>query len=116
MKRFGFAPHEHLRRQADFEATYKARRSVRDGRLILHVRANGLAWSRLGLSVGAKFGNACRRNHFRRLCREAFRLHKHELPPGFDVIIRPAGTIDLSLSEVAESLVSLAKRLCAPSP
>lgn len=115
MKNFAFARHEHLRRQADFDATYKARRTARDGRLILHVRGNDLGYSRLGLSVSAKFGNACRRNHFRRLCREAFRLHKHELPVGFDIIIRPAATLDLGLAELTESLLNLSKRLCTHS-
>ncbi len=114
MKRHGFGHLEHLRTQADFDATYRARISARDSRLILHVRPNGLAWSRLGFSVGGKFGNAVRRNRFRRICREAFRLHKHELPVGFDVIVRPAAKLDVTLDTATESLLSLAKRLCAP--
>lgn len=115
MKRFAFARHEHLKREKDFEAVYQARRSARDGVLILHARPNSLGHSRMGMSVSGKFGNSVRRNRFRRLCREAFRLHKHELPVGFDIIIRPAATLDAGLSEIVQSLLTLAKKLCAPS-
>jgi ribonuclease P protein component len=114
MKRYAFGHHEHLRKGSDFDATYRALLSARDSRLILHVRANGLTWSRLGFSVGGKFGNSVRRNRFRRICREAYRLHKHELPVGFDIIIRPAVNLDATLDEAAESLLKLAKRLCTP--
>ena len=116
MKRNTFSKREQVRLQADYDATYRARRSARDGRLILHVRPNGLAWSRMGLSVAGRFGNACCRNRFRRLCREAFRLNKHDIPAGFDIIMRPARTLDATLDEVAQSLLTLTKRLCAPTP
>ena len=115
MARFRFAPREHLRRKADFDAVFRNRKSARDLRLIVHLRPNGFAFSRLGLSVGGKFGNACRRNHFRRLCREAFRLHKRELPAGFDLVVRPAASIGWKLPEIAESLVRLVKSLCEAS-
>ena len=35
---------------------------------------------KLGITVTKKFGDAPTRNHFKRLCREAFRLILHELP------------------------------------
>ncbi len=116
MTRLRFQKSDRLRRPADFEATYGARKSARDGRLILHVRANGLAVSRMGLSVSGKFGGSVERNRFKRLCREAFRLNRPELPAGFDIIIRPAKSLDVTLAQAAESLLALAKKLCAPSP
>lgn len=112
LKRHGLSKRERLIRRGDFEATYRERKSAADDRLVVYVRPNGLGFSRLGLSVGARFGNAVRRNRFRRICREAFRLHKRELPRGCDIIIVPR-RIDLSLEEVAGSLVMLTRKLCA---
>jgi len=114
MKRYGLAKRERLTRRADFEATYRERRSAADDALIVYARSSGLAYSRLGLSVAGRFGNSVRRNYFRRLCREAFRLDKHDLPRGFDFIIIPRRRIDLTLSEIRSSLKELLRRLCGP--
>ncbi len=113
MKRQGLSRRERLLRRSDFDATYRARKSAADDNLVVYVRPNGLGFSRIGLSVAGKWGNAVRRNKFRRICREAFRLHKHELPAGCDIIILPRRGIDLTLEEVSDSLVKLTRKLCA---
>lgn len=48
---------------------------------------------RLGLVTSGKVGNAVHRNRLKRRLREIFRLHKHQLLPGTDVIFvsRPDG-------------------------
>ena len=112
MKRFGLSRRERLVRLRDFEATYRERNSAADSRLVLYAHANGLAHSRLGLSVSGRLGGAVARNRFKRVCREAFRLHKHELPPGFDLIVIPRRRLDVSVDEAAASLRELTARLC----
>jgi len=107
---------ERLTRRRDFEAVYGAQRSASDGKLIVYVRPNGLAFSRIGRSVAGKWGKATRRNRFRRLCSEAFRLNKHELPKGFDIVIIPRKTIALSLDEVVESMLKLAHKAAGKTP
>jgi len=50
---------------------------------------NGLPYSRIGISVGKRFGNAVRRNRAKRLCRELFRLNQYLLPQGVDIVFLP---------------------------
>lgn len=102
---------EHLRSPADFRKVYDEQCSVSDRWLIVYARANDLPHARLGLSVSRKIGIAVTRNRFRRLYREAFRLTKHELPTGLDVILIPRGQREPTLSEVQASLSTLLPRL-----
>ncbi|MGD8915479.1 MAG: ribonuclease P protein component [Syntrophobacterales bacterium] len=86
-KRFFLRKHERLRRRKDFELAFRhgSRRHTKNFAIIL--RPNGLQFSRLGVTVGKKVGNAVKRNRVKRYLREFFRLHKHKLPPSHDVVI-----------------------------
>jgi ribonuclease P protein component len=42
--------------------------------------------ARIALVVGKKLGPSCFRHRLKRLMREAFRRHQHELPPGIDLL------------------------------
>src|SRR5687768_12762306 len=86
---FRFTSRQRLTHSREFDAVFKARNSARGLRIIVHGLPNGLTWSRLGLSVGRKFGNAVARNRLKRLVREAFRLQQHELPQGWDWVVTP---------------------------
>src|SRR5262245_5668167 len=87
---FRFRPHEHLRRKKDFDRVYARRRSVSDPWLIVYACENGLPHLRLGLSVSSKkLPLATDRNRLRRLYREAFRLTRHEMPTGLDLVLIP---------------------------
>jgi ribonuclease P protein component len=82
-----------------------------DSGLVVYACENDLGYCRLGLSVSRKVGNAVRRNRLRRICREAFRLTKHELPGGLDLVLIPKGTEELELDRLKESLPRLVKLL-----
>jgi ribonuclease P protein component len=94
-RRFSFRRHERLRRRKDYE-------------LAIILRPNGLKFSRLGVTVGKKVGNAVKRNQVKRCLREFFRLHKHKLPPSHDVVIvakKDAAT--LAYHDVREELAAV---------
>jgi ribonuclease P protein component len=107
---FTFRHHEHLRRPADFRRVYDRRRSVADDWLIVYACENGLPHLRLGLSVSRKVGPATHRNRLRRLYREAFRLTRHEMPAGLDLVLIPRKPDEPALAELLRALPRLVKQ------
>jgi ribonuclease P protein component len=108
---YRFRPAEHLRRPSDFRRVYERRRSLSDEWLIVYGCENGLAYLRLGLSVSRKVGPATKRNRLRRLYREAFRLSRHEMPVGLDLVLIPRRLDEPALEELKQSLTRLVGRL-----
>lgn len=107
---FTFPARFRVRRQDDFDRIYRRRRAVSDDLLVVHGCENGLDHPRLGLSVSRKVGGAVRRNRWKRLLREAFRLRRAELPSGIDLVVAPRPGPPPGLSRVVQSLLALARR------
>jgi ribonuclease P protein component len=98
---------------ADFSAAMLARVRESRGPIMLYARPNGLPHPRLGLSVSRRVGTAARRNLIKRRLREAFRLHQHDLPIGYDLVIVVRPHEPLILAEYQKLLTSLMLKLHA---
>lgn len=108
-RRWRFPKRARLRTRAEFSRALSFGERLSDARIQLWAAPNGLTFSRLGLTVGRRHGDAPRRNRLKRLLRECFRLA--ELPPGIDFVVSPRGGADLSLGGARSSLTELARRL-----
>lgn len=81
-----------LRRKSDFDAAYARGRRIGDGFFAVTATLNDLGAARLGMAVAVRTaGNSVVRNRLRRIIRESFRVHQHELP-AVDLVVsaRPA--------------------------
>ena len=99
-----------IRRSADFQRVFRRRRSVADELIVVHVCENDLPHARLGAAVSRKVGGAVKRNRWKRLLREAFRLAREQLPVGVDLVVTPRRGAEPNLSQLLESLPSVARR------
>ncbi len=98
----------HLTR--DYDRAMRRGTVRRDRFLVVRVVPNGLPWSRLGLAVSRRVGNAVTRHAVRRRLREAFRASKGELPRGFDIICVALAPSADGGGRLRSSLIELARR------
>src|SRR3954466_6081541 len=77
-----------LQQTWEFEKVRREGQRLVKGCLILNWRiAEGQMFSRLGVISSRKIGNAVHRTRARRLIREAFRLHQHQIAPSSDLVL-----------------------------
>lgn len=82
-----FTPAQRIRHKSEFDRVYSGAQRFTDGFFAVFVRPGDTAQPRLGLSIAARIvGNSVRRNRVKRLIRESFRQHQHELP-AVDIVV-----------------------------
>jgi len=105
MKSLSFTKKERILKRADFIniSLHGHRRRTKNFTII--AQPNGGDITRLGIAVSKRVGNAVKRNRVKRLMREFFRLRKHSMPTGYDVVLIPLHKIEApSFSKVCNEL------------
>lgn len=107
---FSFPKRVRVVHQIDFDRVFKSGRVLADGILVIHAVARQ-GETRLGLSISKRVGHSPMRNKWKRLIREAFRLHRASFPIGWDLVIRPKRGAEPNFHGIEASLVRLVKKL-----
>jgi len=103
-----------LVRRAEFEAVYRGGQRRSSASFVVFFLPNGRAESRFGISVKRALGKATVRSRIRRRVREIFRLHRRELPAGWDIVVHPRGPVArLRFALLAEELIGVLRKALA---
>ncbi len=90
-----------------FDAGVKSPR----GPILAFARPNTLSYPRLGLSVSRRVGCAATRNRIKRMLREAFRRHQHDIAAGYDLVLVVRPHEPLILAEYERMVTSVMLKL-----
>ncbi|MGH9675621.1 MAG: ribonuclease P protein component [Candidatus Acidiferrum sp.] len=91
--RLDFPREARLVRRGDFDAVYRAGKRRSSSHFTVFFRANQSPLSRFGFSIKKALGGAVVRNRMRRRLREIVRVHRPEIPAGWDIVIHPKSTM-----------------------
>jgi ribonuclease P protein component len=80
-------------RKAEYDAVYRTGKRRSSSHFTAFVKANHLPQSRFGFSIKKALGGAVVRNRIRRRVREIVRLHREEIPAGWDIVIHPKSSV-----------------------
>ena len=108
MKQYSFQKEKRIHSNNQFVYLIRHGRYLRNKLLTIYIAKNDYDFPRLGISVGKFYGNALKRNKFKRLVREAFRLNQHKIPSGHDYLVRAGQkTHSIKYEQIKDAFLNL---------
>ena len=100
-----------LKENRDFRRLYGRGRCAKSDCVVVYALRNRYGAGRLGITVSTKLGHAVVRNRMKRIIRELYRLHAHELRANWDVVVvvRQRAT-EASYQEIERAFLRCADR------
>lgn len=101
-----------IRKGWEYRHIYKIGRRKANRYLVLYFAETNLGYSRIGLSVSRKLGNAVTRNRIKRLIREIVRADEYSIlkEASMDiVVVARQGMVGVKMSEAREALTNLVR-------
>lgn len=81
-----FTRNQRVKRSEDIQNLFKNGKRIAIHGAKLYILPNDLGINRIAFTLPRNYGNAIERNRCKRLSREAYRVLKAQLLPGFDMI------------------------------
>ena len=109
---YSFPKTERILKRPEFLLLAKTGKKIQNRHFIIYFNRSHLDQSRIGITVSRKVGKAVRRNRIKRLARESFRLHQHEMMGFWDInLIAKKSAANLANNEVFTSLAQIFGRI-----
>lgn len=113
----GLSPQTRITKRSEYLSLRDRSRRWQSENFLLLWRPNRTGFSRLGITVTRRVGNAVVRNRIKRQARERFRLHRALRNKGLDMVLIAKQTAGrLSKPELARELNQLFDRLADHDP
>lgn len=101
-----------IKENYEFRRLYRRGASAASSYLVVYAMKTRRPHNRIGLTVSPKLGGAVVRNRIKRLLREAYRLHEHELKQSYDfVLVARARMAKTSCAQTERELMRIMRQL-----
>ena len=100
-----------VKENSDFQKIYHYGRSLANKNMVMYYCKAFHPSHKVAFAAGKKLGNAVTRNRVKRLLREVYRLHRHEIDENYCLLlVGRAAAVDISSTEMEKSFYSLCQR------
>ena len=109
----GFPSRERIKNRKDFARVWETGKKGETVSAVFFFLKNNLPFSRLGLKLSKKVGNAVRRNRIKRILREIYRRNKKDMTEKADLVLIPKQGIQDDYWKLDAEFQTIIKRINA---